>query len=265
MRKIENLLKEGLGAKIIALCYLKPRTPWKIAQQIYHSKNPRASKVYVKSKELLAKGFLEEVEDGRRARLEPIMKEIQKALRAKGIELTEYEEKILELIIDSGKFRNGIAHLYEEDQLLESNRNIVSVIIESLCRDSAITIIGRKFGKLQDFTSGYKSQSKYLKDLTRVLPKVEATVFDVPLSEEHRRFFEQMTSSLRANVGYLYPKMASKDVSTEAYKATLDALAGYLLLYMLIPSSLLEKLVKLDEASSEIGLASMMLGGGLFK
>ena len=264
MNKIANHLKEGLGAKIVTLCYLRPRKPWQLAKVIYHTESPRASKIYTKCKELSQKGYLEDSKEGKRSKIEPILEEVKLSLGGKDIKLSEYELELLRLVIGSSKFRDCLAELYEEKNILESNKNIVSIIFESLSRDGTIVLISRRAGRFEDPSSKYKSQSQYLKLLQQKLPDLEASPILVKLGEEKKAIFESTTSSLR-KLGDIVPNLQTMNPNVNDFESSVSKVVNYLQILNFIPKALLQKIVRLDSTSAEIGVFSALVGGGLPK
>lgn len=108
MRSITNPLKEGLPSKIYLTAFSKPISRYGIAKILYSTPQgqvPPTAKVSNVVKDLLLKGYLEEIKgEGVYSKIEPLIIEIEKELQKENIILTK-EEKVELSAFLGGSFR----------------------------------------------------------------------------------------------------------------------------------------------------------------
>lgn len=99
--KITNYLKQGLPSEIYYKAYPEPISRYKISQEIYGKGKLTSSKIIELSNILIKDGYIKEIAKNRILSDEkPLISEIKKELKEKGLTLDEKEEE--ELLLFAG-------------------------------------------------------------------------------------------------------------------------------------------------------------------
>lgn len=236
--KITNPVREGLSGKIFAICYLQPEIVYRVAKATSGvSKNPATGRIFQTVKKMKTANLLERIDTRYRSRSDVIVEEIRKILKQKQNDLRESEIQILRQMLDLDSFRSFVSDLFTPERIA-SNGDIVGIICELLSEESCGVLINRNLKRSKDFSLGFKSEKKYVIWVKAKLAEIDQGNFgNLPL--------ELMT--IEKSIRREYDRNQAQ-----------PGLVRYWVCYYLLSSSLLEKLVTIDEASSSMLLVTTL-------
>lgn len=138
-KKITNPLREGLPSKIYLLAYGDHVSGYEIAKRIYGKEYriPPTAKVYGWLKKLEKDNIVSigrgEKKGGITSNVDPLINEVEKDLKDRKVELSDFERHVLGKILDSQIFRDLVKET-AESLPLEYDIDAVRTIMSGVCR-----------------------------------------------------------------------------------------------------------------------------------
>lgn len=239
-RKITDPLTSGLPAKILLLAFIQPKTGYRLAQEIYQRKSPPTSKIYTWCKTLIEQGYLERTPEGYRTKHDKILDAIETTLRKKELLLTFSERQLLTTLLNSDKFRRAIRFSSpvskEKGTKFEGELNFIDIVCTFLTQ-TIVPIMYRRNMQNQIIKDISEDKFRQLADKDTELDRkrLENLVSGMFIDRRIARIFQQRFGEML------------KEELVEEVKGDIEYLSSAFLLLELLPSSLLEKLERLNE------------------
>jgi hypothetical protein len=135
-KRSQNIIREGLSAKIYLLAFNGPISGYEIAQRIQNlesGKTPQTAKIYGWTNKMINENMLKKTEDGYMANAKVMLPHIKDFLANKEIQISDIEEHIILTYIDSENFRMYVeeSFFYEKnffEGAIDSVRHISEIL-----------------------------------------------------------------------------------------------------------------------------------------
>ncbi len=250
-RKIENYLTSGLPAKIYLLCYLNPESGYSLGQKICQTKGvPQTSKIYPWIGRLKKEKYLQEVDSRFRARVDPLVNQLDSILEKQDASFEGREKQIVKLLLDSDPFKTMISISNSADQLIERNANVVSIVTATLALYAAAFKAYRVLKEASDYSTESRSDEVVLDALRQILRKDEASFDDMEMPE---------IKDIAAQINLRFETLKSVLPFSKEYQGydqsrlTKGIIRKWVSIYVTFPTRLLDKLIRLNENAALFG------------
>jgi hypothetical protein len=240
-KKIQNPLREGLSSKIYLLAYETPLTGYELAKRIYGvEKSPITSKIYPKLKELKKLNHIIEERDINRSNPDSLLAEIIISLKQEEIsELTNLEQYALKQVISSSIFRSFVGSIIQKQEIPKGDIDAIQFIVSKLSAVAAMGYLTKKYTdeKLRLEPTIIQQFDKYYLQMLHEAVKIQENDA-IGLRIDSKTTIEGRFQGLSLSVN-----------------ETVDSVVKLPLLQLnklmeSLPTSLLEKLINLDDMAS---------------
>lgn len=146
-KKITNPLRAGLPAKIYLLAFSNPISGYRIAQLIYNKGYAPTSKIYQWTKKLVKQEIISQTNEGFFSNTKPLLTEIEKALKSQNLTLSEFENYVLQKVLDSKEFRHFLNEEVIKKTRMDQDIDAAKIILESLGLIASSSLFSFKMAK----------------------------------------------------------------------------------------------------------------------